>query len=370
VPLFDFQFRPHAFHVAIDPKIFHTVLWGTFAVFLVVTFATADHIPVVSSLRGASVAVLDQQRGAFFKSRPGAEVALLYLSTLFVSALLPYSLVGLFQGKSRMRFLCLATFLLLCVSFLNKALFINAAFPMLYFIAREKTFTLARVVLVALASLALLYILTLLAYGGGSAFSNAPNEPQSLAAFFGPQYKASNAVDFLIWRSFAVPMFTASDALRVFDEQFGGVPLLGATSCFISTVLGLDRVPFERLVFEYQYGGWNEIANSNSVFLADGYLNFGWSGVIIFALFAGQAMRWFSKSEDDGIRALWMIWCFGLFNGSMIGMLLSNGYALIFLMTFFVRLSARPHRRKAVSASLAEHDQADSMPVESVSRPT
>jgi O-antigen polysaccharide polymerase Wzy len=345
LPLFDFQFRPRAFHVLIDAKLFHAVVWSSFVLFLIVTFATAQNIPILSALQGASIRELDLQRGEFFKGRIGDEIILLYLSTLFVSALLPYSLVGLFQEKSPMRFVCLGIFLLLCVSFLNKALFINVAFPMMYFLARQKTFSVVRIGIAILASFALLYILTLLAYSGGSTFVDAP-QTQGFAEFFGPHYKPAGAIDFLIWRSLSVPMFTASDALLVFQEQFGGEPLLGATSSSISMLFGLDRIPFERLVFEHQYGGWNEIANSNSVFLADAYINFGWTGVIIFSLIVGQSMRWFSKSRDHGIRALWMIWCFGLFNGSLIGMLLSNGYILIFFMALFVRLFPyRPGRQ-------------------------
>jgi hypothetical protein len=75
--------------------------------------------------------------------------------------------------------------------------------------------------------------------------------------------------------------------------------------------------------------------------MIDAYVNFGWPGVVAFAFFVGQSLRWFHKSQDEAFKSLWLIYCFALFSGPLIGMLLSNGYVLMFTYALFVRLRKR-----------------------------
>ena len=336
LPLFDRRLAGGAGRLILPAKTFHSVIWGVFTAFLLITFLTAESIPLVSALRGATTNELSQQRGDFLKGRTGIESALVYISTLFVSALLPYSLSCLYQQKSRLRFLLTGLFLAYSISFLAKALFINVILPLLYLFAQNKQVSTRRLFGIIGGSALILYLVTLLAFGGETQF-----DLEGAAAagdFFGAGYLPTGAIDHLLWRVFAVPMFTASDTLVVFAESFNRQILWGATSSFVAALLGLERVPLEKLVFEYQWS-WNDIASSNAVYIADAYVNFGWAGLAILSMFVGQSLRWFSQSRDPAFKSLWMIYCFTLFSSGLIGTLLSTGYALMFLFALFVRLT-------------------------------
>lgn len=364
LPLLDHRFEPHAVRIRIDATAFHVVIWSAFVVFLVITFATAEAIPIVSALRGADTAELSQQRGDFLKARVGVEAALLYLSTMFVSALLPYSLARMFIDKARYRFLLTGLFLFFSISFLAKALFVNVVLPLLYVFAQRHRANGGRVLYIVIGSVVLLYVVTLLSFGGQSEFETTG---AGAGAFFGSGYLPTGPIDHLIWRAIAVPMFTAADTLLVFAEQFNRELMLGATSSFFAALFGLERIPLERLVFEQQWS-WNDIANSNAVYVTEAFVNFGWAGVAVFSLFVGQTLRWFRRSHDEAFKALWMIYCLAIFTSSLIGTMLSNAYLLIFAIAIFVRFDTVPGRlpartvrmgrpnRPAVQNSPASHE--------------
>ncbi len=339
LPLFDRRFRAGVPRLWIESTGFHTLVWSTFGIFLVITLATADAIPLISAFQGVGAGDLAQQRGDFLKTRSGAEAALIYISTLFVSALLPYSLALLFIEKSRFRFLLLGLFLAYSLSFLQKALFLNVLFPLLYLAARGRSGSALRVLGLIGSCLVLLVVITQLAFGGSdgpaSGVTNAANTD-----YFAATYLPGGTVEHLVWRSTAVPMFSASDTLVVHDEQFGRQPLWGATSSFFAGLFGLERINLERLVSEHQWG-WSDIANTNSVYITEAWVNFGWIGIVLFSVFVGQALRWFRHSTDEAFKALWPIFCFAIFTSGLIGTLLSNGYALIFGIALFARIGKR-----------------------------
>jgi len=341
LPLVDHRFREGAPRIAIDSQAFHVVVWGTFLVFLLITFATADAVPIFSALKGGATVELDEQRGEFLKGRVGVEAALSYLSTFYVSALLPYSLAKLFIERSRFRYLLLMLFLAFSMSFLVKSLFIYVLVPLFYLAVRQKRSILLPLSIV-IGSLVLLYLMTLLAVQ-----FDADTVAPSGGDFFDATYASSvssGPIEFLLWRSIAVPMFTASDTLLVFKEQLDGQLLWGATSSFLAWIFSLERVNLERLVFAQQFGGWNDLANSNSVYFTEAFANFGWGGVVLFSLFIGQSLRWFRKSRDEAFKALWIIYCFALFSGGLIPLLLSNGYFWMFVLALFIKVKSGSRR--------------------------
>lgn len=347
LPLFDKRFNAGAMRLVISANAVHALVWTVFLSFLFVTLYTAPAIPLVSAVMGASGEELSAQRGAFLKGRVGAEMVLIYVSTIFVSAFLPYSLARMFIDRHRWRYVLLLVFFAYSLSFLQKALFLNALLPLFYVAAQRKKVSLTAAFSIAVACAILLYVVTLLSMGGetsdGAAVSGGVFSPE----FYSAKYLPSGPIDHLIWRVIAVPMFTAADTLAVLKEQFANQPLLGATSSFISSLFSIERVPLEKLVFEYEWG-WNETANSNAVFFTEGYANFGWWGVWVYSFFVGQTFRWFRKSEDHAFRALWMIYFLGLFTGGLIGTLLSNGYILMFAACLFLRVrpSSESGRKK------------------------
>lgn len=336
LPLTDSRFATSARRISISATGFHGVVWVAFIVFLLVTVGTAADIPLLSALKGASVAELDQQRGAFLKGREGAAAILPYLSTLFLSALLPYSLVHLFVAKSRLRYVLTFVFLAFSISFLVKALFVNVAFPLLYYASLRKKSSMAGISVIAAGSLLLLYFLTKFAVGDALSVDAAAAEFDA-ARFFTMSYVASSPLEFIVWRSVAVPMLTAADTLQVHAEMFGGDFLFGATSSLFASLFGMERIPLERWVFAHQFG-WNDIANANAVFLTETFVNFGWMGTVLLAMFAGQTLRWFEKSTDPGFKSLWILYCFSLFSSGLIGTMLSNGYVVIFFLALFCKL--------------------------------
>lgn len=114
-------------------------------------------------------------------------------------------------------------------------------------------------------------------------------------------------------------------------------PLWGATSSFVAATFGLERVNYDALVHGYQWG-YGGLGRSNSVYVTDGYVNFGWAGVILFSLFIGQAFRWFWKSTDDAFRAMWPLFAYNVIQASLIGTLLSGGFILLFAIGLFLRV--------------------------------
>jgi hypothetical protein len=337
LPLFDWRFSSSAKRLYFDARIFHIIVWGFFAIFVLVTLATAESVPLISALRGASASVLSQQRGEFLKARVGSEVILAYLSTIFVSALLPYSLARCFIKRLRLRYLLLVIFLLYSVSFLQKALFFNVLVPLLYLFVVYDTHKNSKTFYIFAASIALLYILTKLAFENNQySFTFLSNEGPG--AYWTAGYLSTDPIDYLIWRIVSVPIFTAADTLRVFTEHFNDRLFWGATSSFFSNLFFLDRIPLEKIVYEYQWG-WNETANANANYIAEAYVNFGFLGVVGFSLFVGQTLRWFNRSRDYAVKALWPIYFFAIFTSGLVGTMLSNGYILIFFISLFVKVS-------------------------------
>lgn len=337
VRLLDHRFRRQAPRLFVSSRTFVTITWGLFALFIIVTFATAPSIPFVSALQGVSAIELSQERGDFLKGREGAGIALLYISTFLTNTLVPYSIVLLYAGSSKWRHAAALAFFLFCLSFMQKALFLNLVLPMVAYLALSRQLSNKTFVSFTLGSIILLIAVTFLSLGGGDGAETDFDVSDYLSA----QYSPSGALDYFLWRAIAVPVFTATDTLVVYADIFRSTPLLGATSGIVSLIFGIERINIERFVFEYQFGSWNEIANSNSVFVADAYVNFGWLGVVIFGLLIGQFFRWFRLSHDIAFRSIWLSFSFLLFTGSLIGTLFSNGFLLFFLLGLMVKVPVR-----------------------------
>ncbi|MDP2067247.1 MAG: hypothetical protein Q8K38_14915 [Burkholderiaceae bacterium] len=334
INILDNRFLKNSPRISVSEKYFHWFIWISFLFFVTVTFITAPSIPFVSALQGASLSDLSEERGEFLKGRTGIESLLAYVSTLFTGALVPFSLAKLFLHNKRFRYILLSLFFCYCISFLQKALFLNALLPIAFvLINKEDGINRGKQFLILCGLIFTLYVMTKLASG------NHDMEyfgPESMAHYFSAAYIPSNSIDHLLWRGTAVWVFTAVDTLHVIDEQFNGLWLWGATSSFLAAIFQLERIPLEKLVFEYQWS-WNDIGNSNSVYITEAYANFGWLGIVTASIFVGQSFRWFSKSQDISFKALWPLYGFALFSSGLIGTLLSNGYVLVFLIGLFVK---------------------------------
>jgi hypothetical protein len=333
-PILDSRFRAGALRLTIPINLFIKSAWCVFGVFLIVTFATAPSIPLLSAFAGLSADDISQERGEFLKGRQGAGIALLYISAFLTNTIIPYSIVAMYSVNSKWRNIAAAVFFLFCISFMQKALFLNLILPMLVFFAAKGRLKKRKIFFLIGGSLLLISITTFLSLQGDSPISDSLAGGEYLSA----QYQPVNSFDYLVWRSTAVPLFTAVDTLVVHKEQFGGELLLGTTSTFVAALLGAERINLERFVFQYQFGGWNETANANAVFAIDAYVNFGWFGVIVFGSLVGLVFRCFRISSDISFQSLWVVFAFVLFNATLIGMLLSNGFLYMLVHALFFRL--------------------------------
>ncbi|MFV8250676.1 hypothetical protein [Bdellovibrio bacteriovorus] len=344
--------------VSLDSNFFHFALWGAFIVFMLITLITAKDIPLVSAFKGANADILSLQRGAFLKGRTGVQSILIYIDTLFMATLLPFSLAGMFVEKNRFRYLAAVVFFFYSICCLQKALFFYVGFPLVYLAAQHFKLKIWHYFAIVTGFLSVLFVLTFLASGKlrevkffDDALSGyverghwdeaieSPKKGKVIekSEFFSAQYQPKSTVDFIVWRSLSVPVFTASDTLIVFDKEFGGNYLKGATSGTLSRLFGLEPVSMERHVFAYQWG-WNDTANANAVFFVDAFVNFGLVGVLIYSIIVGLGLRFFWQSKDVPFKSLWLIFCCLLFSGSLVGTLLSNGYIFIFVFILVFRL--------------------------------
>lgn len=334
IVIFDRRFSLRLTRLEVSGVGFISAIWVIFITFIAVTMVTAESIPIVGAISGLDANLVSQQRGEFLKGREGIGILLLYLSTL-MSTFVPYTIVLLYDRKSKYRHLALIIFLLYAVSFMVKALFLYVVLPMLVYLAIKNRLNFRLFIIAFSFSLSLLLMLTYISLHGDLL-------AESDGRFFSATFIPSDPFSYFIWRSIAVPIFTAGDTLLVHSELFSGEPLMGATSSLLSILFGFERINLERFVFEHQFGSWNEIANSNAVFMTDAFVNFGWIGVVAFGFFVGKVFRLFCLSEDLGFKALWINFAFLLFSGSLIGVLLSNWWIFLLLHVIFIKLKFRP----------------------------
>ncbi len=349
-PLLDPWFSGRLPRVVINAVYLNATLWSVFIIFVFVAWFTAPQIPLVAALGGADPATVALLREQFLKARDGWQSSFVYINAILSGALIPYSLALMFLHGMRGRWLAAGFFLLFCVSFVEKAFFFKAALPLIYLVAQglAKTRLSPRTLLVG--TIGLLMLVTF--FAGSGSLEEVSGDP-----FFSVSYAPQGGLQHLIWRSVAIPLVTAADAIRVLQEQFSGQPLWGATSSFVASLFGMERIEFERLVFAAQWGQ-NETGtgSSNSVYITEAFINFGWSGVVIFSFLIGLMMRMFAVSRDEAFRALWPLFAFGVYTSGLIGLMLSNGFILLFSIALFVRIRvANTKRVSSLKNAIATH---------------
>lgn len=347
LPLLDRLDRGEAAKRVLGLEQFLVLVWGIFIAFVLVAFLTAERIPFLAALEGADRATVATLREQFLKAREGWQGVLVYVNAGLSGALVPYTLALMLLHRHRYRWPLFAVFLLYCISFVEKSFFLRAAIPLLYLSAQRRIASAVRPAVVIAGGLALLVLVTTIS---GVATSDEDGGDE----YFSTSYIPKGPVALIGWRSIAVPVLTAADALRVFDQEYGGRLLMGATSSLVAAVLGVERVAFERDVFAAQWGqNETETGSANSVFLTEAFANFGWPGVVVFSLGVGLIFRLFARSQDEALRALWMIFAYALYAAPLIGTLLSNGYAVVLLLSTLVTFQPGAEGQAATQARAA-----------------
>ena len=288
---------------------------------------TSQSLPILSSLLGSDANLLSDERGAFLKQRSGLMSIVSYAFSILGASMVPFSVVTLFDLRSKFRFYVLGLVFFISISFLVKAMFLNFILPLLSFFCARYSLSNKNLVALIGGIILGLYLMTSL---GGFNQSDIPSDTDA-EDYISTSYASNSIVDFLLWRSVVVPIIVARDTLIVHEEQFGGSPVLGATSGFIAMTTGRERVDMERLVFEYQYGGWNEIGNSNTTFLVDAYINFGGLGVFVLSFLAGGIIKLLTRGTSLAMGCMAILFSYFLVISSFFGILLSNGYLILLL---------------------------------------
>lgn len=325
--------------IEMSMETFTALIWIPFFISAILIIATAPAIPLVTAIRGGSADLIALQREEFLKSREGAAAAFVYINAFFTGALIPYSISLMFVNNFRWRWILTFLFILYSISFVEKAFFLKIMLPLLYLFGTGKVKTkFGPNTTIAAAAAILLFVTTVSGSGSDIVATNSSTD------FFSSHYAPSSPLMHIIWRSIAVPVFTAADSLRVFYLYFHGNQFNGATSSFFAAIFGIPRIAFERIVFEFQWGQ-NETGtgSSNAVYIVEAFVNFGWYGVALFSAFVGRSLKWFARSRDEAFRAIWPLYVLGLYSAGLIGQLLSNGFLIIIMIGLFVHV--RPHSR-------------------------
>jgi hypothetical protein len=306
------------------------VLYGLFLFIVLIIFITAPNIPIIESLRGASDAELIAYREGFVKTRTGIEASLGYVIGMISTFFLPYFITLSFLRNHKYKYVFIGVFLIYSITFLEKAYFLKVALPLFFLYL----FNAKNIFLHIIKSFALIFIGFMFMYSLATKTQGESNSED----YFSILYIPTSSVETMIWRAGVVPIVTALDGVRVFLIDFKGEFLYGNTSSFIAFLTGSPRINFERFLYQEQMGGGSETGNANQFYLIEAFINFGYTGVILFSMIVGKLMKHCLQSKDLALIAVLPLFLLNLFSSGLIGNLLSNGFLFFFLFIKFVKL--------------------------------
>ena len=300
----------------VSPKLIEkTILLIFFFSFSYIIF-TAKGIPILMALKGSTGEILAAGREDFLKNRTGLENIFKYLYFIFGSILVPVILVSNLNSKKP--YILLSLYLFSSIAALAKANFLKLFLPLLFNRLKNLTTLTLTGIKYILFILVLIFVMYKIAGQKTIVFNESGDFWSS--SFFSP-----NILKLISWRIFSIPVITALDWLHVFENTFNGKLLLGQTSNLLSFFIGLPKINFENMVFEYQYGS---VGNANAFFIMEAYVNFGIIGVICFSFIIGYIIQLLLKKIEIGILAI-PLFAFMVFNTGLIGTLFSNGFILL-----------------------------------------
>lgn len=325
-----FKYRIEVVKLKLSYSKFSFYIFVIFICFIVLCLITAEKIPIVASIQGEDPARLAYLREMFLKARQGWQKSFVYLNALLGGALVPYIICVAFERKTPYRFIYLLIFFIYSISFLEKAFFLKIAIPLfiLYFFNVKNKYL---YIVASTIAIVLLLIVMSIAAGGSDEFIDSGN------SFFSAFYSSRSPIEQVAWRAIVIPVVTSVDALRLFFENYNGDYLLGATNGTFSFLFDIKRVEFEKEVFSLQWGQ-NEVesGSANSVYLTEAFVNFGYIGVALFSFFVGRILFVFMQSKEMSLKAISVLFIYGIFNSGLLSTLLSNGYLLMLLFAIFI----------------------------------
>lgn len=318
-------------YLVLNFNSFSWIVYFLYVAVVAVIIFTAGKIPIIAALQGASQSELFGYREGFLKERTGVEAALAYLITLIDSTFYPFVILFSFLYKKKYRYLFLGTFLFYSISFLEKGYFLKIAIPLfIYFYYKAKN---KKTYLLISGGVMILLVSLMFLVSKFDSSEVVRNEP-----YFSILYTPTTILDAIFWRSVAVPILTAYQGLELFfSSQFNGNLLYGATSSLLSSIFGLERINFERSLYQSQFGG-SQTGNANQYYLVEAFINYGYLGVILFSFLLGKIVKDFINTKNIAVICLIPLLFYNLFSAGLIGNLLSNGYLLFYLFIILVKV--------------------------------
>jgi hypothetical protein len=307
--------------------VFDEFINKIFSLFIIIVFIiiiTADKIPILESIRGASESELNAYRESFVKTRTGIESSLGYIIGMISTFFLPYIILLSFYRNHKNKYIYLAIFLMYSTLFLEKAYFLKIAIPLFFLYA----FYTKNLIWFTIKGLIFVLFGFLIMYSLATKLAGSENNED----FFSILYVPTGSLEAIIWRSGVVPIVTAIDGLRVFFMNFNGELFYGDTSSLIAFVKGTERINFERYLYQVQMQGGTESGNANQFFLVEAFINFGYFGVVFFSMLLGKIVKHLVESYEIVLISIIPLIFINLFSSGLIGNLFSNG--LLFLYIF------------------------------------
>lgn len=342
---------------------------------LLIAGMTVELTPLGAALRGGDWIDIARARADFMANREGGEALLRYSSVIFGRAVMPFIVIYAYWFRLKFRHLLLVGVLLCYLVSLEKASALFLFIPLIILSFQRKVWSCLAFQFVGV--IILLVGWTFLAHGGLYRPTNSIAEinknvvekailPESAKSRGDPRrfdfyqliysrknfYSVSNEqrgkipcaknvllckVEVILNRSLWIPYITAYDWLKLHDEVLGGKLNYGRSIGVIAMMLGETKLDLEGMVYEYEFGTPpGGAGKSNTIFLVDAKLAFGWFGVLLFSLFATFCSMLIVSSKNDIAKIASVSSFITLSVSSLTATLLSGGmffYILICLLT-------------------------------------
>ena len=336
---------------------------------VLIALVTAEKVALWEALRGATSFEIAQAREMLFRSRSDGR-SLLYLSSILSSAFMPYVVMLCFIRQSKMAWPLFALFALSLTLSLEKALILKALLPM-FLLAGNGYVPKRMLYIVPLLAIVNLVGMNQLARGSDNGASGGNISVSTIDMYYGSgdatvddvifnrrinlrqggemmtlrqhvlkyyPLRGKTGLGYLVNRMLWIPYITAYDWLKYFDEEMGRNYAMGSTSLLVSKLTGVEQIPMERNIFAYQFGlAPGQSAGANTNFLVDGFINFGYIGVIMLSALIGFVVGYFKKQQNPAALACLYFFLFQLSGGGFLGVLLGGGLLFFIFLVLVLR---------------------------------
>lgn len=139
---------------------------------------------------------------------------------------------------------------------------------------------------------------------------------------------------FLINRIVWIPYITAFDWLRYWEEVLDSKFLYGRSINGIAWLTGQQSIRLEKEVFGFQFGQTESGSGSaNTLYSIDGFVNFGFIGVIVYSSIIGIISAFILSSDSIPAKMVYILHLYSLSFSSLPAILFSGGLMVLVLVS-------------------------------------